>query len=107
MSPTPSSPHPSLFPRRWLLIVLLLGGLLSMSGRAPDVLAQRPGGLGEEALARRWALERELQSIAVVERKVMVPMRDGKRMAADIYRPKDSTKRYPTVFVRPPYNFNF
>ena len=78
-----------------------------MSRRVPVVDAQRPGGLSQEVLARRWALEAELQSIAVVERKVMVPMRDGKRMAADIYRPKDSTKRYPTVFVRPPYNFNF
>jgi len=107
MIPTLPSLRPSLFPRHWLLIVLLLGGLLSMSGRVPGVLAQRPGGLGEEALARRWALERELQSIAVVERKVMVPMRDGKRMAADIYRPKDSTRKYPTVFVRTPYNFNF
>ena len=37
----------------------------------------------------------------------MVAMRDGKRMAADIYRPKDTSKKYPTVFSRTPYNFNF
>ncbi len=107
MSPTPPSLRLSLIPLRSLLIVLLLAALLPMSRRVPVVDAQRPGGLSEEVLARRWALEAELQSIAVVERKVMVPMRDGKRMAADIYRPKDSTKRYPTVFVRTPYNFNF
>ena len=37
-----------------------------------------------EMIARRNAVEAELQSIAVVERKVMVPMRDGKRMQADV-----------------------
>jgi uncharacterized protein len=37
----------------------------------------------------------------------MVPMRDGKRMATDIYRLKDPSKKYPIVFVRTPYNFNF
>jgi putative CocE/NonD family hydrolase len=57
--------------------------------------------------ARRDALEKEIESVAVVERKVMVPMSDGKRMAADIYRPKDASKKYPIIFVRTPYNFNF
>ena len=28
-------------------------------------------------------------------------------MAADIYRPKDTSKKYPIIFVRTPYNFNF
>ncbi len=57
--------------------------------------------------AKRFTIEKELQEIAVVDRKVMVPMRDGKRMAADIYRPKDSSKKYPIIFSRTPYNFNF
>ena len=56
-------------------------------------------------LARRNATEKELESVAVVERKVMVPMRDGKRMQADIYRPKDQSRKYPIIFVRTPYNF--
>ena len=43
----------------------------------------------------------------IIERKLMVPMRDGKRMATDVYRPKDASKKYPTIFVRTPYNFNF
>ncbi|HUA60920.1 MAG TPA: CocE/NonD family hydrolase [Verrucomicrobiae bacterium] len=60
-----------------------------------------------EARAKRLSTEQELESIAIVERKVMVPMRDGKRMATDIYRPKDTSKKYPIVFVRTPYNFNF
>ena len=37
----------------------------------------------------------------------MVPMSDGARMAADIYRPKDTSKKYPIIFSRTPYNFNF
>lgn len=55
----------------------------------------------------RHATEKELQSLAIVERKIMVPMRDGKRMAADVYRPKDTSKKYPIIFVRTPYNFNY
>ena len=60
-----------------------------------------------QLVARRNAMEKELESIATIDRKVMVPMRDGKRMAADIYRPKDTSKKYATVFVRTPYNFNY
>jgi putative CocE/NonD family hydrolase len=60
-----------------------------------------------EQIARRNAIEAELQSIAVVERKVMVPMRDGKRMQADVYRPKDASKKYPIILSRTPYNFNW
>jgi uncharacterized protein len=58
-------------------------------------------------IARRNATEKELESIAIIERKVMVPMRDGKRMQADIYRPKDESKKYPIILVRTPYNFNY
>ena len=58
-------------------------------------------------IARRNAIEKELESVAIIERKVMVPMRDGKRMQADIYRPKDESKKYPIIFSRTPYNFNY
>ena len=67
---------------------------------------QRPAPT-KEALAARSATEQELQSLAIVERKLMIPMRDGKRMATDVYRPKDTSKKYPIIFVRTPYNFNF
>jgi putative CocE/NonD family hydrolase len=60
-----------------------------------------------ELVSKRNAIEKQLESIAVIERKVMVPMQDGKRMATDVYRPKDTSKKYPIVFVRTPYNFNF
>ena len=68
-------------------------------------LAQR-GALPPDQVALRLAAERELQDIAVVDRKVMMPMRDGIRLATDIYRPKGAAK-VPTIFVRTPYNFNF
>jgi len=57
--------------------------------------------------AARWVTENELASLAVIQRKVMIPMRDGVRIAADIYYPKDSTKKYPAIWVRTPYNFNY
>ncbi len=60
-----------------------------------------------QLVAQRNALEKELKSIAVIDRKVMVYMRDGKKMAADIYRPKGDASKYPAIFVRTPYNFNF
>jgi uncharacterized protein len=59
-----------------------------------------------EERERRNAIEFELQSLAVIERKVMVPMRDGVRMQADIYRPKGDSK-FPVIFSRTPYNFNW
>ncbi len=78
---------------------------------ATAVTAARAQGRGAalppEQVQQRRDLERELQSIAVVERKVMVSMRDGTRMAADIYYPKDASKKYPTIFSRTPYNFNY
>ncbi|MCC7194967.1 MAG: CocE/NonD family hydrolase [Gemmatimonadaceae bacterium] len=57
--------------------------------------------------AQRWAVENELQSLAVVERKVMIRMRDGIRIPADIYHPRDASKKYPAIWVRTPYNFNY
>ena len=85
---------------RTRLIVLLA---LAAAGGA----AQGRGPATPEQIAARKATEAELESIAIIERKVMVPMSDGKRMATDIYRPKDTSKKYPVIFVRTPYNFNF
>jgi predicted acyl esterase len=69
--------------------------------------AQRGGQMTQEQMDRRWVLERELQSIAVVDRKVMMPMRDGVRLATDIYRPRNASGKVPIVFVKTPYNFNY
>ena len=47
----------------------------------------------------------KLNEIAIVDQKVMVPMRDGIGLATDIYRPKSNIK-VPIIFSRTPYNFN-
>src|SRR5919205_191583 len=76
---------------------------------AAGVGAAQPGAPQRnlELVARRDSLERALEAIAVIDRKVMVPMRDGVRMQADVYRPKDSSRKVPIIFVRTPYNFNW
>jgi hypothetical protein len=87
-------------------LALVVGLVLIITPKAP---AQGRGGGADQAKVReaRNAMEAELESIAIIDRKVMVKMRDGKRMAADIYRPKDTSKKYGTIFVRTPYNFNW
>src|SRR5919199_513694 len=57
--------------------------------------------------AARDSLERELQAVAVVDRKLMIPMRDGTRIQFDVYRPKNASGGVPAIFVRTPYNMNF
>lgn len=47
----------------------------------------------------------QLDELAIFEEKVMMPMRDGVRLATDIYRPKTEEK-VPIIFSRTPYNFN-
>ena len=47
----------------------------------------------------------ELEEIAIIDQKIMMPMRDGIRLATDIYRPK-TDKKVPIIFSRTPYNFN-
>ncbi len=47
----------------------------------------------------------KLKEIAIIDQKVMMPMRDGIRLATDIYRPK-TDKKVPIIFSRTPYNFN-
>ncbi len=46
-------------------------------------------------IEKRESIEKQLEDIAIIDRKVMVPMKDGARMAADIYRPKDTSKKVP------------
>jgi uncharacterized protein len=86
--------------------------LLTLITVAASSLAQGPRQslTPEETKAlieKRESIEKQLEDIAIIDRKVMVPMRDGARMAADIYRPKDTSKQYPIIFSRTPYNFNY
>jgi len=85
--------------RIWIAV-----GLVAMVAAVPAQPRPEPD---KELVAERNAKEKELESIAIIERKVMVTMSDGKKMAADVYRPKDASKQVPVIFVRTPYNFNF
>jgi hypothetical protein len=89
-------------------IVRLLAAAVVMSGifsLLPKALAQ--GNSKAAEIEKRNAIEEELEKVAIIDRKVMVPMSDGQRMAADIYRPKDTAGKFGTIFVRTPYNFNY
>ncbi len=78
-------------------------GLLAV---APILPAQR-GAVRDTALvARRDSMEKELESIAVIDRKLMIPMRDGTRIQFDVYRPKNVANA-PAIFSRTPYNMNY
>ncbi|NOX69090.1 MAG: CocE/NonD family hydrolase [Gammaproteobacteria bacterium] len=48
----------------------------------------------------------DLERISEADTMVMVPMRDGVRLATDIYRPKNAQGKLPLIFIRTPYNFN-
>ena len=48
----------------------------------------------------------ELEELAIIEQKILVPMRDGVRLSTDVYRPRDVEGPLPTIFWRTPYNFN-
>jgi putative CocE/NonD family hydrolase len=88
---------------------VVIAGLVSMIMATALVRAQQQNGLSAADKARRWDIENELQSLAIVERKVMMPMPDGVRLATDIYRPKNAgpANKVPIIWVRTPYNFNF
>jgi uncharacterized protein len=79
---------------------LCSAALIVFSALTLSALAQgpRPALSTEETKAlieKREAIEKQLEDIPIIDRKVMVPMSDGARMAADIYRPKDTSKKYP------------
>jgi putative CocE/NonD family hydrolase len=76
---------------------------ISISG----MQAQQGTPLTQEQKDQRVQTEKELESVAIFERKVMIPMRDGVRLATDVYRPKNASGPVPIIWVRTPYNFNF
>lgn len=73
----------------------LLGLVFSLCALIPGVSAQ----------TTTVSLD-DLERISDSETMVMVPMRDGVRLATDIYRPKDAEGELPLVFIKTPYNFN-
>ena len=98
--------HTIIAPIRALRRICFLATLIALP---QSVTSQPPANAQpqEQLRARRDSLERELQRIAIVDRKVMVTMRDGVRMQADVYRPRNATEKAPIILVRTPYNFNW
>jgi putative CocE/NonD family hydrolase len=70
------------------------------------VLATLVGVGSAEDEAEIEKLEKNLAAVASIEKKVMIPMRDGVRLATDIYLPRDAKGDLPAIFMRTPYNFN-
>ena len=100
------TPHGSTKMKRVLSILFLAAAGIAVT--ASPTFAQRGGAANQDSLrARRWDIEKELESVAIIDRKVMIRMKDGTRIPADIYRPKDTSKKYPGIWVRTPYNFNY
>ena len=85
------------------LLRILVCTLAASSVLATYAVSQPPARTPAAAQAQLQSLE----EIAVIQRKVMVPMRDGTRLATDIYYPKAGSGKYPVIFVRTPYNFNW
>jgi putative CocE/NonD family hydrolase len=84
-------------------LAIAIAGAVSIAA----VRAQQGTPLTQEQKDQRVQTEKELESVAIIARKVMVPMRDGVRLATDIYRPKNASGPVPIIWVRTPYNFNF
>jgi putative CocE/NonD family hydrolase len=89
-----------------IVCILMLAAGLGAAAASPAI-AQARAPLTDSEKAKRWEVENELASLAAIERKLMIPMRDGVRIATDVYHPKDASKTYPAIWVRTPYNFNY
>jgi len=57
------------------------------------------------SLIAQVEVSKNLEDIAIVDEKIMVPMSDGIRLCTNVYRPK-TDKPVPIIFSRTPYNFN-
>ncbi len=88
--------------------------MLSRNRALPVVaLGAWAGLLAATGLPVAWAQGPKTNSRApefevVVQKNVMIPMRDGARLAADIFRPalngKEAPARFPALLTRTPYN---
>jgi uncharacterized protein len=79
-------------------LVLVLAGLVSLLGPAARNVHGQPPRVGA----------RTPEFGVVVAQNVMISMRDGIHLAADIYRPAHDGKlapgRFPTLLTRTPYD---
>ncbi|MES2357605.1 MAG: CocE/NonD family hydrolase [Gemmatimonadota bacterium] len=79
---------------------------VSLLAVVPALPAQRRPPRDTVLVAHRDSLEKALEAIAIIDRKLMIPMRDGKKMQFDVYRPRNVAKA-PAIFSRTPYNMNY
>ncbi len=102
----PLSQRPSNASRVWRLSRRPLLHAAMLFATAAWLQAQ-PVASDSSLIARRHALEAELQSTAEVHRSVMMPMRDGTRLMTDIYVPKQRSGPVPLILSKTPYNMNW
>jgi putative CocE/NonD family hydrolase len=95
------------------ILALLLASSMLVQPALPQTAPASADAAASDAKAptdySNWspqALEAELRKRATIEKKVLMPMRDGMHLSTDIYRPKDVNGPVPTIFVRTPYNMN-
>ncbi len=69
------------------------------------VLAIFGTSVGSRSLQAQQEVLEELRQVAIIDEKIMVPIRDGVRLATDVFRPRTG-ERVPIIFSRTPYNFN-
>ena len=104
---TPQPPHKKRLFFFLLGIMILCAGIGTIQADADVTRADNdPSSISAQTTQQDAAFMEKLRSVAIIKQKVMVPMRDGVRLATDIYRPVDSETPVPTIFVRTPYNFN-
>lgn len=93
-------------------------GMVGVTHRSREFLDERQCGMSAKAILRWGCLVLAVAVSApclwaaefVVEKDVMVPMRDGVKLATDIYRPaqagEPTREKLPVILTRTPYNKN-
>src|SRR5437773_10518819 len=89
-------------------IGLVLASAVACTGTLVTVqVSAQQGTLTPAQREQRVQTEKELESAAFIDRRVMMPMRDGIRLATEIYRFKHATCTATTIWFRTQYNYNF
>jgi len=89
------------------IVQVILATAFLCAGAIATVRGQQGAPLTTEQKGQRWQAEKELETAAIVERRVMVPMRGGVRLATDIYRSKNASGRGLVIWLRTPSNVNW
>ncbi|MDX2057083.1 MAG: CocE/NonD family hydrolase [Gemmatimonadales bacterium] len=81
-----------------------IGCLGRRAGRTPALVMAWPLLAAGLAVAQPPIAPPAPRNEFVIERDVMVPMRDGVRLATNLHRPTSGGPRFPVVLIRTPYN---